>query len=75
MPCVPTKLVFWMAWGQCKSLQCATDIFYNACSQCDNSGHYLGFHYICSERTVKVQVILLHKQLGRVAAENEVKLN
>ena len=27
MPCVPTKLVFWMAQGQCKSLHCPTDIF------------------------------------------------
>lgn len=27
LPCIPSKLVFWMAQGQCKSLHCPTDIF------------------------------------------------
>lgn len=52
MPCVLTKLVFWMAWGQC--LQCPTDIFMVDDVSETTVGIIQDFYYICNERTVNV---------------------
>ena len=68
MPCVPTKLVFWMAWGQCKSLQCPTDIFTMHDASDTIVGIIWGLHYICSQTGLSASTVT---RLSIIAAGDE----